>query len=155
MRKLATVNLGLAFVATTAPIAHVLEMASKFTLSGPLWLDIEQHLYRGWGPVFGPIEILALLSSLWLLLKSRTEPRAFRAFAIATACYALMLLAFFVFNAPANAALNGWTPATLPENWTAVRARWEIGHAISALLSVIAFVTLLKERFCECRNTMV
>lgn len=153
MRRLAILNLILAFIATTAPVAHVLEMASKFTLDGPLWLAIQQHLYRGWGAVFGPVEILALLSSLWLMAESRTEPRAFRAFLLATCCYALMLLTFFLFNDPANAALNRWTAETLPDDWTAVRARWEIGHALSAALSLLAFVTLLRDFFRRAAET--
>jgi hypothetical protein len=55
MRPLALINLVIAFVATTAPLAHVLEMASKLTLDGPLWLAIQHYLYRGWGDVFGPV----------------------------------------------------------------------------------------------------
>ena len=49
MFALRTANLIIAFIATTAPIAHTLEMISKLTLDGPLWLGIQQHLYRGWG----------------------------------------------------------------------------------------------------------
>lgn len=43
------INLVLAYVATVAPVAHVLEMRSKLALSGPLWLAVQQNLYRGWG----------------------------------------------------------------------------------------------------------
>jgi len=49
IRPLRTANLIIAFIVTTGPIAHVLEMISKLTLDGPLWLEIQQHLYRGWG----------------------------------------------------------------------------------------------------------
>jgi hypothetical protein len=52
MFALRTANLIIAFIATTAPIAHTLEMISKLTLDGPLWLGIQQHLYRGWGEIF-------------------------------------------------------------------------------------------------------
>jgi hypothetical protein len=47
----------LAAVAVTAPIAHVLELPNKLALDGPLWLAVQQLLYRGWGLVFGPVEI--------------------------------------------------------------------------------------------------
>jgi hypothetical protein len=40
MFTLRTANLFIAFIATTAPIAHTLEMISKLTLDGPLWLGI-------------------------------------------------------------------------------------------------------------------
>ena len=144
MRPLVLINLVIAFIATTAPLAHVLEMASKLSLDGPLWLAIQHNLYRGWGDVFGPVEILALLTSLWLLAWSRNHTPLFRTYLIATACYGLMLACFFVFNAPVNDALNGWTAATLPQDWTVYRIRWEAGHALSAILAVIAFVTLLR-----------
>ena len=63
MAALRTINLILAFIATTAPLAHVLELPSKLTLDGPLWLAVQQHLYRGWGAVFGSVEIAALAST--------------------------------------------------------------------------------------------
>jgi len=53
MLALRTANLIIAFIATTAPIAHALEMISKLTLDGPLWLGVQQHLYRGWGEILG------------------------------------------------------------------------------------------------------
>ena len=54
MLALRTANLIIAFIATTAPIAHALEMISKLTLDGPLRLGVQQHLYRGWGRYLGP-----------------------------------------------------------------------------------------------------
>ena len=143
MRPLALINLVIAFVATTAPLAHVLEMASKLTLDGPLWLAIQHNLYRGWGDVFGPVEILALLTSLWLLAWSRNHTALFRTYLIATACYGLMLACFFVFNAPVNDALNGWTAATLPQDWTVYRIRFYnspvlVNHEIHIDLTVFA-----------------
>ena len=66
MLALRSAHLIIAFIATTAPIAHALEMISKLTLDGPLWLGVQRHLYRGWGEVFGPVEIIAFLSTLAL-----------------------------------------------------------------------------------------
>ena len=78
MLALRTANLIIAFIATTAPIAHALEMISKLTLDGPLWLEVQQHLYRGWGEVFGPVEIIAFLSTLALLLLTWQDRSPFR-----------------------------------------------------------------------------
>ena len=151
MTALRTVNLLLAFIATTAPLAHVLELPSKLTLDGPLWLAIQQHLYRGWGAAFGPVEIAVLVLTGVLLADSwRTGTR--RPYIIAVVCYAAMIAVFFIFNAPVNEALNGWTATTLPTDWDAYRLRWEVGHAIAAALSVIAFVTLLRQRVRNPRN---
>lgn len=142
-------NLIIAFMATTAPIAHVLEMISKLTLDGPLWLGIQQHLYRGWGALFGPVEILAFLTSGFLLFALRGNPAGRRTYLVATVCYLAMLAVFFIFNDPVNVALNGWTATTLPADWSDCRLKWEIGHALAALLSVVAFVTLIRARIRE------
>jgi len=48
-RYLRGFNLLLAAVAVTAPMAHVLELPNKLALDGPIWLAIQQSLYRGWG----------------------------------------------------------------------------------------------------------
>jgi hypothetical protein len=37
------------------------------------------------------------------------------------------------------AALSGWTPATLPADWTRFRDRWEFGHAVHAALFALGF----------------
>lgn len=149
MFGLRTANLIIAFIATTAPIAHALEMISKLTLDGPLWLGIQQHLYRGWGEIFGPVEIVAFLSTLALLVVTRRHRSSRRAYLVALVCYAAMLADFFVFNRPVNEAVRDWTPMTLPSNWSDYRLRWEIGHSLTALFSVIAFVTLIRRRIHE------
>ena len=137
-------SLVLAFVATTAPLAHVLEMISKLTLDGPLWLAIQQNLYRGWGAVFGPVEILALAAASALFVLSRADRTMRNHYLVAALCYAGMLASFFAFNNLVNLALNGWTAASLPPYWRDYRLHWEIGHLIAAILSVIAFVAQLR-----------
>jgi len=146
MRAFRAINLVIAFIATTGPTAHALEMISKLTLDGPLWLGIQQHLYRGWGETFGPVEILALFTTLVLLLMRWRESRVRYLYLVAALCYIAMLVDFFIFNRPVNAALNSWMPDSLPGDWPAYRMKWEIGHALTALFSVIAFVALIRQR---------
>ena len=114
MLALRTANLIIAFIATTAPIAHALEMISKLTLDGPLRLGVQQHLYRGWGEVFGAVEIVAFLSTLALLLLTWRDRSSRHAYLIAVVCYAVMLADFFVFNRPGErsaAQLDACDPA--------------------------------------------
>ncbi|MBS0276241.1 MAG: DUF1772 domain-containing protein [Proteobacteria bacterium] len=143
---LRNVSLVFAFLATTAPLAHVLEMASKLTLPGPLWLGIQQNLYRGWGAVFGPVEIICLILAFALFARARPDRQASNIYLAVIVCYAAMLASFFLFNDPVNEALNRWTPTMMPANWPDYRLRWEIGHAITAVLAVIAFVLQLRTR---------
>jgi hypothetical protein len=140
-RTLAAANLIIAFIATTAPLAHVLELPSKMSLGGSLWLQIQQGLYRGWGPIFGPIEIAALFTSLWIAFAARAERPSYL---VAAACYGSMLVCFFSLNDPVNKAVSGWTIATLPPDWPVYRTRWETGHALSALLSVAALIAIAR-----------
>ena len=142
-------NFAVISFAVTAPMAHVLELPNKFTLDGPLWLTVQQQLYRGWGAVFGPVEILALLTTLFLVWFRRGNPRAFRASLLAALVYTAMLAVFFIFNAPVNAAFNSWTVADMPADWPAYRWRWEMGHAIAAGLSIIGWLALLRASFAD------
>lgn len=142
-KALRTANLLIAACAITAPMAHVLELPNKLALDGPLWLAVQLHLYRGWGLVFGPVEIMALLTSISLAASRRSFPAAFRLTLLAAFAYAAMLADFFALNDPVNRAVNRWTTATLPGDWPDYRIRWETGHALAAALSIIALISLI------------
>lgn len=138
---LSQANLAFAVLASLTPLAHLLELPNKLALDGPLWLAVQQHLYRGWGPFLGgPTEIGALITTLCLLVLRTHDRRARRSLRSAAVVYAAMIAVFFFFNDPVNRALNGWTAATLPANWTEYRLRWEAGHAIAAVLAVIGII---------------
>lgn len=149
LKGMKVANFAVISFAVTAPMAHVLELPNKFALDGPLWLAVQQQLYRGWGAVFGPVEILALLTTLFLVWLRRGNPRAFRASLLAALVYTAMLVVFFIFNAPVNAAFNSWTVADMPADWPAYRWRWEMGHAIAAGLSIIGWLALLRASFAD------
>jgi hypothetical protein len=144
MRWLRCLALLIGFSACLAPMAHVLELPNKVRLDGSLWLAVQQHLYAGWGPLIGaPTEIGGLIISLILLAANRRHARRAVLFGLAGAAYGAMLLSFFLLNAPVNEAVNTWTAATLPTDWTNYRLRWEIGHAVAALFALLAFVATL------------
>jgi len=138
--------LAVAVCAVLAPGAHLLELPNKLALDGPLWLAVQQNLYRGWGPFIGaPTQIAGLALSLILAVWPRTRRRW--PWLCAGAAYAAMIGVYFVFNAPVNAAVAGWSAATLPANWEAYRWQWEAGHAISALLSFAALFAVVRGCF--------
>jgi hypothetical protein len=150
MQALRWGNLVFAVWAVLAPAAHVFELPNKLSLDGPLWLAVQQHLYRGWGPFIGaPSEIGALLTTLALLVLGCRRGAARIATLLATAAYAGMLAAFFIFNAPVNAAVSRWTAATLPADWPAWRLQWETGHAIAAGLAVTGLACVLRAFLAE------
>lgn len=131
--------------------AHVLELPNKLALDGPLWLAIQQNLYRGWGPFIGPFEAGAAITA-WLLYVLRRQSRSISALVLIASCLLTAALAvFFVLNAPVNEAFAAWTPATLPADWPRYRLRWELGHAISFVLVLAAFIALLRALFLDSR----
>lgn len=143
-RVLGRLNIGFAVDAMLAPVAHVLGLPNKLALDGRLWLAVQQHLYRGWGPfIGGPAETGASATTLALIAWHWTERVGRTARATALFCYAAMLAVFFTLNAPVNAVVSNWKAAFPPANWRLLRIRWESGHATAAVLAIIAFVGVL------------
>ena len=141
-RILQWLALAIAVVASLAPIAHVLELANKMRLDGPLWLDVQQHLYKGWGPFLGgPAEIGGLVLGIVLVLVCWRQAWLRRRYIVATFAYAVMLAAFFVFNDPVNRAVLVWTAQTVPQSWPRYRLQWESGHAIACAFGLISVFT--------------
>jgi hypothetical protein len=137
-------NLALGVMALLGPIAHVLELPNKLSLDAALWLGVQSHLYRGWGPFLGgPAEVGALATSLCLAYVRRHRSTILWPTVIACIGYSSMLAVFFSLNAPVNSAVSSWTPATIPPDWSSYRMRWEIGHALAAVFSIISLAALL------------
>jgi hypothetical protein len=107
------VNLAFAVLAALPPIAHALEMPNKLALEAPLWLAVQQHLYRGWGPFYGgPVEIIAFAATMTLLVARRRDRAPMRLTLLAALAYVGTIVTFFALDEPVNAALNSWTPSS-------------------------------------------
>ena len=121
-----------AFAMSTG-LAHLLAMANKLALSGPDYL-VAQRAYDGWA-VLGVLLVATIVADL--LLATRLPRGGGREWAL-LACGALTLglITFFGWVFPANRQTENWT--VQPADWVALRAQWETGHAVSAVLEVIA-----------------
>jgi len=145
MKILQRLHLLIAALTVLAPAAHVLELPNKLALDGPLWLAIQQHLYRGWGPFIGaPLEIGALVLSAVIATLCRRDIQVAWAAAGAATAYVGMVATFFVFNAPVNGVVSHMTTASLPSDWSLLRRQWETGQAIAAALAVIALAAAIR-----------
>ena len=133
--------LSLLFVALAlAPaMAHLLELLNKINLSREDYLTVQQ-IYRGWA-LLGFVVAGALLSTLALTITVRKERKPFIFAFIAFLCIARTQVVFWTCTSPANQATNNWT--MLPENWVELRWQWEYSHATSAVLNLVALVTLI------------
>lgn len=92
-----------------------------------------------------PMRILmpaTLLSLLGVCIVARSDKPAFYFFITS---FILMLLALIItvgVEVPIDNQIKTWAPDTLPENWTALRARWKLFHALRTFISILGFVSL-------------
>jgi hypothetical protein len=119
-----------------------LEIYGKLRLTGAQWLDVQHNLYIAFGwPVGACIEIGAVVSTWWLMLRTRGRRPAFAWTIAAAVCVTLGLVVWFCLVAPMNAVIAG--AQTPPVNWIAVRNQWEIGQAVHGVLFGLGFGFLL------------
>ena len=121
-------------LAMAPAMAHALELPNKIRMNREDYLNA-QRLYRGWQFVGGAV-IAALIATVLLL---RTSSRGELFFSLLAVLSVLATqLVFWVITFPVNRRTRNWTHA--PEDWQALRARWEYSHAASAALNVLALV---------------
>src|SRR5215470_3159173 len=128
-----------AALALAPAMAHLLELPNKIYLARDDYLTVQQ-IYRGWA-LLGFVVAGALLSTLALTLTIRKEHKAFMFAFIALLCIAGTQVVFWTYTYPANQATHNWT--MLPDNWVELRRQWEYSHATSAVLNLVALVTLI------------
>ena len=112
--------------------AHLLELPNKIGLAQEPYFIVQQ-IYRGWA-LLGLVLIAAIVADVYLTVRLRGQPLAFRLSLAGALCVAATLVIFFVWVFPGNQATHNWL--TVPANWQALRVRWEYGHAASALLTL-------------------
>jgi hypothetical protein len=132
-------SLVFAALALAPAMAHLLELPNKMPLSHDAYLTVQQ-LYRGWA-LLGFVVAGALLSTLMFTITVRKERKVFIFACIALLCIAGTQVVFWTYTYPANQATHNWT--MLPANWVELRRQWEYSHATSAVLNLVALVTLI------------
>jgi len=124
-------------------LCHLLEMPAKMTYDGTLWLTLLQTLYETFGTIGAFIEVGAVVTAAMLMFLVRKRRPAFVWTLLGTLCLVAAHVAWWIWVAPVNAAMAPLTPATLPANWTGLRAQWEYTHAARALLQIIALAFIV------------
>lgn len=123
--------------------AHVLEAPPRLTRWPPeLWR--EATVFNGQFQLFaivgGPLDIGAILVTAVLAYTLRHDRPSFRYALAGSALFAAGLATWFAWVAPANAVLATWQPGPVPEDFTAIRDRWETGHMAVAGIKLAGFV---------------
>jgi hypothetical protein len=99
---------------------------------------VVQAIYSGWAWL-GIVLIAAILANAALAIASRGTP-AFAFVLASTLCLLATLAIFFAVTFPANVATQNWTQ--IPADWQQLRWRWEVSHAVNAVITFIGFCAL-------------
>lgn len=125
--------------------AHVLESIPRLTQWSPeLWRETTVFNAQFWmfAVVGAPLDLAAIACPVVLAWLLRYDRFALR-FALAGAVlYAVSLVAWFAIVKPANDVLATWTPGPIPQDFDAIRLRWETGHMIIAGIKLAGLVSL-------------
>jgi len=119
--------------------AHFFELANKMSLSPAAYMTV-QKIYAGWS-LFGIPIITALLLTLIQAFLVRNDRPAFILSLSAALCLTATQVIFWMFTYPINRATDNWT--VLPEAFEASRRQWEYSHAVNAVLTFAAFVSVI------------
>ena len=117
--------------------AHLLEAPPRLTAWPPeLWRDatVFHGQFAYFAIVGAPLDVGAIVLGAIMTVVVRRRRPAFRLAMAGTILFAVSLATWVSVVAPANAILAQWGPGPIPDEFAAVRQRWETGHiAISAV----------------------
>jgi hypothetical protein len=128
--------------------AHFFELANKMSLSPDEYMTV-QKIYAGWS-FFGIAIVTALVLTSTHTFIVRDNRPAFLLSLAAVLCLAVTQVIFWMFTYPINAASNNWT--TMPANFEVARRQWEYSHAVNAVLTFVALVTITLSVFADKRE---
>ncbi len=124
--------------------AHVLELGPKFGYPAELYIQLNNSLYVWYGPPLGALLYVGSIVAAGVLTWLVRRRRAVLAWTGAAATLqAAALVTYFAVVEPVNQRLRPLPPGAVPEDFTALRAQWEFGHATEFALFVVAFVFLV------------
>jgi hypothetical protein len=145
VQKRATVwvaSLVMAALSLGASWSHVLQIRGKAPWAGPFWRAAMESLYRDYAIIGGPVDILAIVVTWWLVWVVRRSGEFHWVLAAALLLTVAFVVVWVGFVAPINSVFATWTPASVPADWTDWRNRWELCHAVIAGLKLTAFTAL-------------
>ena len=143
-------SLLLTALAAGVVVSHVMSRAGKITLPGPLFIAVQNTLYRSWGKKVGAVEIGAFLSTLTVTVLARGKGTIFALSLASLLCLVGMMLLWAVFINPINVRVRASTSECLPADWALLRDRWHRLHAIRAIFAIIGLSSLISALLLDC-----
>jgi len=126
--------------------AHLLELPVRAQYDPEFYMRVTSTLYRFYGFVGGPLQVVALLLSIGLAWLTHGRP-AFHSTLAGTIFLAVSLLLWFLLVQPVNAAWSAALRAGHSEAvraYAALRGRWELGHLAAFAAWLVGFTLLLR-----------
>ena len=111
--------------------AHLLEAPPRLTAWPPeLWREttVFHGQFAYFAIVGAPLDVGAIVLGAIMTVVVRGRRPAFRLALAGTILFAVSLAIWISVVAPANAILAQWVPGPIPDDFAAVRYRWEAGH---------------------------
>lgn len=134
--------------------AHLLELPVRAQYEPEFYMRVTSTLYRYFGLVGGPLQVLALLFSIRLVWLVRAHA-AFRSTLAGTLGLALSLFLWFLLVQPVNSA---WSealqagPSGAVQAYAQLRHRWEAGHVAAFTAWLVGYALLLYGAFQDVRS---
>jgi hypothetical protein len=144
------ISLLLTALAAGVVLGHVMSRAGKITLPGPLFVTVQNTLYRNWGKRVGAIEVGAFLSTLVVAFLTRGRGVIFALYLAGLLCLAGMLLVWAVFINPINIQVRASTSESFPADWASLRDRWHRLHGIRAMLAIAGLAAQISAVLLDC-----
>ena len=144
------ISLLLTALAAGVVLGHVMSRAGKVTVPGPLFVTVQNTLYRNWGNRVGAVEIGAFLSTLVVAFLTRGRGAIFALSLAGLLCLAGMLLVWAVFINPINIRVRAFTSESPPADWALLRDRWHRLHAIRSIFAVVGLSALISAVLWDC-----
>ena len=145
-----SISLLLTALAAGVVLGHLMSRAGKVTLPGPLFVTVQNTLYRNWGTRVGAVEIGAFLSTFVVAFLTRRRGAIFALSLAGLLSLAGMLLVWAVFINPINIQVRATTSESPPADWALLRDRWHRLHAIRSIFAVVELSALISAVLWDC-----
>lgn len=123
--------------------AHLLEWAPKTGYPAALYVRLQESLYVWFGNLGGVLYVLTVIATVVLALLMRRDPGSRGLIGAVAGLQVVGLASFLAIVYPVNLRLPVDGGGAVPADWTGLRDRWELGHAVGFVLFAASFVLLL------------
>ncbi len=107
------------------------------------FIEAHQGAVRGLNVLLPALGGICIVLAIGLAVLARGRPAALWLYIVAACAFAVAGLVTRLVNQPINTQVMGWTLATLPADWEAIRASWWTGHLARLVATVLGQLALI------------